>query len=248
MRNRKNIIGIEKISWPEYLSRQPNCLFDLHVHKEETSGPYQKGKWNYSLIELTQIYFESKVNEYPLFSSRESRIFAKALSDTIKQSERMVLSRDLTKYKLFKFALASLESNPDIELLENFLRNINKTEEESYIYFEHGSEVYSAISKLFISTVRRKESAPGKIDFTWLKSKYPFVCNTICGSVLSMTINMPLPLGKHRGLQILRDSWGIPEDFDLQISFVSSAFDKINSLDLSKTPESILRYILRRIG
>ncbi len=248
MRKRKNIIGIEKISWPKYLARQPKSLFDIHVYKDETPGSHLKGKRNYSIVELIQVYLESKLNDYPLFSSRESRIFAKTLSDTIKQNEIMVVSRDLTKDKLFKFALASLESNPDIELLDNFIRNINKTEQESYISFEHGPEVYSAISKFFISTVKRKESAPGKIDFTWLKSKYPFVCNTICSSVLSMTINMPYHPGKLMDLKILRELWGIPEDFDLEVSFVSSAFDKINSLDLSKTPESILRYILNRIG
>jgi hypothetical protein len=45
----------------------------------------------------------------------------------------------------------------------------------------------------------------------------------------------------------LKQHWGIPTDFTLKVTGGSSKFDKIQSLDINKIPDTILRYIVGKI-
>ena len=45
----------------------------------------------------------------------------------------------------------------------------------------------------------------------------------------------------------LKIKWGLPEDFELKVTEDSSKFDKIQSLDIDKIPDTILRYIVGKI-
>ena len=45
----------------------------------------------------------------------------------------------------------------------------------------------------------------------------------------------------------LKQHWGIPTDFELKVTEDSSKFDKIQSLDIDKIPDTILRYIVGKI-
>ena len=80
--------------------------------------------------------------------------------------------------------------------------------------------------------------------------KHPFLFSKLAVLSVEMMLGVYKAKGNNRWeeyISPLKQHWGIPTDFELKVTEDSSKFDKIQSLDIDKIPDTILRYIVGKI-
>lgn len=180
------------------------------------------------------------------------------------QYETDHVSWELKHSELLELILICSRSNSRLDLLDTFLscdELIPEVGDDDILDVERDKGIYSEISKHILNNVNRGDAAPGKISLSYLKQKHGLVHDKFIRVLFDvMLTEQHIPSvrwldGEYKPeitwlddeILNLKEKWGIPKDFELKVTEDSSKFDKIQSLDIDKIPDTILRYIVGKI-
>ena len=143
-----------------------------------------------------------------------------------------------------------MESNTDIDLLNGFIW-ASKYEYDQTLnkYDLHDEKILNDLDRFVIHKLKRGDFAPGKISASWLIGKHRVSLDKLLELSVLLMLNTSEALNKHRWEEYilpLKEHWGIPIGFTITDSG-SKKFDRIQSLDIDKIPDGILRYIVGKI-
>lgn len=233
--------GIENdILWPKEFIEHVGILLKKNLHTERS--------FNFSDNHLLEIYFGGIVKDRPFFTEKERRVFARRFKTSLLPRKGSFLALDFIGGEIDYIQLirVCIQSNHDLALLELCMESYKV--HRRYLPLDDRASI--DISQIFLSTIDRKDSAPGRANLKWLE-KYPCVYGKLCELILNATMGggeVKESFGiMNDFIRPLKRKWGIPDDFNLIITENSTRFDKINSLDINLMPDSILRYIVSNI-
>ena len=231
------LIGFQRLDWPKNLSREISLPID-----------------NFSITSLANHYFHSLLSVKRFFPLMERRIFARNLrSFWIDFVDKIDMQNpwhiNISESEFLDLILTCCKSDPDMMLLDSFLSG-SKYQTDHELERLGGLDYYDDITKFVFEKIDRKGSSQGKLESKWVKDKHPF----LFGKLAVLTVEMMLSVHKAKGnnrweeyISPLKQHWGIPNDFALKVTEGSSKFDKIQSLEIDKIPNTILRYIVGKI-
>ena len=231
----QKLYGFENLEWPTFLARELDVL-TRHMPA-----------WD-----LTQRFFKNLMLDNRFFPRLEEKAFCRELKNLLELQTDLV-EWEPSQVEMLELILVCVQSNPHLDLLNTFL-SCDELHPESddfdIIDNERDNEIYSEITKHILHSVDRGDAAPGKISLSYLKQKHRLVHEKFIRVLFDVMLTRQyIPGIKWLDDEIfdLKIKWGIPEDFELKITEDSSKFDKIQSLDIGKIPDTILRYILGNI-
>jgi len=235
---RAMITDPQNLDWPTYYSEDLSHLLG-----------------NYSIVELVNVYLSRIVsNRQPIVKSAV-RQFARNLRvnwiDWVDQLPGNPWISNKTDSEWVELIFCCAKSNYDLSLLEAMIMGSNEQVSNDLIHTD--KKACNEIGKLVFKNIDRGSSAPGKISLDWMRAKHPFVAQKLLSVIASLTLNgivnnVKVHFVWNDLISQLKTIWGIPGDFTTQTSEDSSMFDKIVSLDLEKTPDSLLKMIISRNG
>ena len=232
-----SLIGLERLKWPEALSSDISLLLS-----------------NFSVTALANVYFKALLYSHDLFSKMGKKKFARNLrkhwiewSHSVSQNPWII---DISISDFFDLILICMESNTDLDLLNGFMwgsryeydTNLNR-------YDLHDEKILNDLDRFMIQKINRGDFAPGKISSSWLLGKHRVTLDKLLESSIFMMVNTREVFNKNRWEKYilpLKEHWGIPIDFTMKGS-KGSKFDRIQSLNVDKIPDGVLRYIVGKI-
>ena len=226
----------QNLDWPTYYSEDLSHL-----------------RGNYSMTKLVNVYLNRAVSDRkPIVKSAVRRFVMNLRVDWIDWVDQLPHNpwiSNKTDSEWVELILCCAKSNYDLSLLESMIMGSNEQASNDLIHTD--KKACDEIGKLLFKNIDRGSSAPGKISLEWMRAKHPFVAQKLLSVIASLSLN-----GRVNNVKVhfiwkdficqLKNIWGIPEDFTTQISEDSSMFDKIVSLNLEKTPDSLLKMIISR--
>ena len=234
---RSSLIGLERLKWPEALSSDISLLLS-----------------NFSVTALANVYFKALLYSHDLFSKMGKKKFARNLrkhwiewSHSVSQNPWSI---DIGVSDFFDLILICMESNTDLDLLNGFMWGSRYEYDTNLNRYElHDEKILNDLDRFMIQKINRGDFAPGKISSSWLIGKHRVTLDKLLESSIFMMLNTREVFNKHRWEKYilpLKEHWGIPIDFTMKGS-KGSKFDRIQSLDIDKIPDGILRYIVGKI-
>ena len=232
------LIGLERLKWPDSLAN------DIPLLLENLRRPPQV---------LANIYFKALLSSHDLFSRMGKKKFARNLrkhwiefTDSMQQNPWMI---EIGVSDFFDLILICMESNTDLDLLNGFIWGSMYEYDITLNKYEfHDQRILNDLDKFMIQKIKRGDLMPGKISCSWMIGKHRVTLDKLLENSIIMMLNTREVFNRHRWEEYilpLKEHWGIPIHFTLKAG--SEKFDRIQSLDVEKIPEGVLRYILGNI-